>query len=106
MKNYVQDGRVLDLTAPAGGLASGQAALIGGLFAVATKAAAAGVKVSMAVEGVFVLPKATGAGLTEGQKAYWTGTQISGTASGNTLIGHVIEDAASDATEVKVRVAN
>lgn len=106
MKNFIQPGNIVDLTAPAGGILSGQAYLFGSLFGVATVAAAAGKKVAVSVEGVFQLPKATGASLAEGVKAYWTGTEISGTASGNTLVGHIVVAASAEATSVSVRVAN
>lgn len=107
MLNYVQPGETLDLTAPTGGVISGQAALFGALFGVASTTAAEGQKLAVKVEGVFALPKATGAGLTEGQKVYWddTAKNITGTASGNTLIGHAVEAAASGATEAVVRLS-
>ncbi len=106
MRNYIQPGNSLDLTAPAGGLKSGQAVVIGALFGIAAKDATEGAKVTLAVDGVFTLPKATGSSLGEGQKAYWTGTEVSGTATGNTLIGHVVEAADTAATETKVRLSN
>lgn len=108
MRNYVQPGDTLDLTAPAGGLASGQAHLFGGIFGVAAKSAAQGEKVAVKVEGVFMLPKATGGGLTEGQKAYWDATakNVTGTAASNTLIGHSVDAASSGATIALVRLAN
>lgn len=108
MRNYVQPGDTLDLTAPTGGLASGQAHLFGGIFGVAAKSAAQGEKVAVKVEGVFTLPKATGGGLTEGQKAYWDATakKITATATDNTLIGHAVEPAATGATTATVRIAN
>jgi predicted RecA/RadA family phage recombinase len=106
MKNYVQPGDVLNLTAPAGGLLSGQAYLFGSLFGVATKAAAEGERVAVSVEGVFTLPKASGISLTEGVKVYWTGTAITTTASGNTLVGNAAAVAAADATTAEVRIQN
>ena len=106
MKNYVQKGDAVDLTAPAGGLASGQGYLFGDLFGVATKAAAAGERLAVSLEGVFSLPKETGTALTEGQKIYWDGTQITATATDNTFVGHVIDAAAADATSVNVRLWN
>lgn len=108
MKNYVQEGDILDMVAPAGGFTSGQGALIGGLFVVATKAAAEGEALAVSLKGVFNLPKATGSAMIFGQKAYWTGTQITGTASGNTLVGCVAarDGAAADATSVNVRISN
>lgn len=107
MLNYVQPGDTLDLTAPAGGVISGQAALFGALFGVASVSAMEGQRLAVKVEGVFSLPKATGSGLTQGQKVYWddTAKRITGTAASNTLIGHAVEPAASAAVEVIVRLS-
>lgn len=107
MLNYVQPGDTLDLTAPAGGVTSGQAALFGALFGVASVSALEGQKLAVKVEGVFSLPKATGNGLTQGQKAYWddTAKKITGTATSNTLVGHAVEAAASAAVEAVVRLS-
>lgn len=108
MLNFIQPGDTLDLTAPAGGILSGQAALFGALFGVASVDALEGERLAVMVEGVFELPKATGAGFTEGQKLYWSDTNknLTGTASGNTLVGHAVLVAAADATTATVRLAN
>ncbi|PZU85013.1 MAG: hypothetical protein DI528_12980 [Shinella sp.] len=106
MKNYIKPGHTIDLTAPSGGLSSGQAKMFGALFGVATKAALEGEKVAVALEGVFSLPKAAGTSLAEGAAAYWTGAAITATASGNTLVGHATSPAASDATSIEVRIKN
>jgi predicted RecA/RadA family phage recombinase len=108
MKNYVQPGNILNLTAPAGGLASGQGHLFGALFGIATTAAPEGQKVAVSVEGVFALPKATGSGLAEGQKVYWDATAKKATAAttDNTMIGHAVEAAATGATMATVRLAS
>lgn len=104
MKNFVQRGDSLDLTAPAGGLVSGQGHVFGALFAVAFTDIAAGEKGACAVTGVFDLPKATGEALTEGASAYWDGTKITGTAADNTFIGHITEAVASAAVVARVRI--
>jgi predicted RecA/RadA family phage recombinase len=108
MLNYVQPGDTLDLTSPAGGVTSGQATLFGSIFGVAATDAAAGKKVAVKVEGVFILPKATGAGIDEGAKVYWitADKKVTATASGNTLIGNAVEAAVAGATEVAVRLSN
>jgi predicted RecA/RadA family phage recombinase len=108
MRNYIQPGDTLDLTAPAGGIVSGQAHLFGDIFGIASTDAAEGRKVAVKVEGVFKLPKASGGGLAEGQKVYWIAAdkRATGTASGNTLVGHAVETVAAGATEVAVRLAN
>lgn len=86
MKNYVQDGRVLSLTAPAA-LASGEAFLTGAVFAVANHAAAEGAVVNATVEGVFTLPKAVVA-ISQGAALYWDATAKALTTddAGNTLV--------------------
>lgn len=110
MRNYIQPSDTLDLTAPAGGLVSGQAHMFGGIFGVAATDAAEGSKVAVKVDGVFRLPKATGAGLQEGQPAYWDAAEKKVTAEeaagANIEIGHAVEVAAADAIEIAVRVAN
>lgn len=107
MRNYVQPGDTLDFTAPTGGLTSGQGHLFGAIFGVASIDAAEGAKLAVSVEGVFDLPKATGA-LAEGQAAYWDAAakKVTATATGNTLIGAAAEAAASDATMARVRLSN
>lgn len=106
MKNYIKPGHTLDLTAPAGGLSSGDGYLFGSLFGVAATAAEEGAKVAVSLEGVFLLPKVSGAAITEGAKAYWTGTAVTATASGNTLIGHAAAAASADATVAEIRISN
>lgn len=65
-KNHVQEGSVLTLIAPAGGVVSGTAYAIGQLVAVALEDAAEGLPFEGAVAEVWRLPCA--AGLTAGAK--------------------------------------
>ncbi|NBN79283.1 DUF2190 family protein [Microvirga tunisiensis] len=108
MRNYVHPGDTLDLTAPAGGIASGEGFLFGDIFGVAAMNAAPGALVAVKVAGVFRLPKVAASGLTEGQKVYWSAAErkVTGTASGNTLIGHCTKAAAAGTADVLVRVSN
>lgn len=57
------------------------------------------------VVGVFEFPKATGA-LTTGASVYWdpAASNITSTATNNIPAGMVVDDAASAATTVKVRI--
>jgi plasmid stabilization system protein ParE len=48
MKNYIQEGRMISVAAPAGGMASGDGVVVGALFGVASKTAAAGETVTIA----------------------------------------------------------
>ncbi|SDS21141.1 Predicted phage recombinase, RecA/RadA family [Halopseudomonas xinjiangensis] len=63
-KNYVQDGRVLSFTAPAGGVVSGGLYAIGALVVVAASTAAEGEPFEGHTGGVWNVPAA--AGLTAG----------------------------------------
>lgn len=92
MKNFVQSGDVLDAVAPAGGVISGTAYLIGKAFGVAAASAAEGEAFALVVEGVVELPVVTGA-LTQFATAYWDDTAkgLTGTASTNTKVGYFSE---------------
>lgn len=93
MKNYVQPGNTVTLIAPYAVL-SGEGALVGSLFGVATGDVANAVEGEFALDGVFKLAKATGAGtaIAQGAKAYWDNAakKVTGVASGNTHIGYGI----------------
>lgn len=105
MRNYVQPGHSLPLTAPAGGVVSGSGYLIGSLFVVSQLTVAAGAPFTALIDGVVDLPKATGA-VTEGQKIYWNDTTkvVTTTASGNTLIGAATLAALSADATARVRL--
>jgi predicted RecA/RadA family phage recombinase len=104
VKNFVQRGNTLTLNAPAD-ILSGDAVIVGSIFGVANTDALSGEEVECDVVGVFDLPKATGA-LTQGAKAYWntTNKNVTGTASGNTLIGVAVKAAGANDTVATVRL--
>jgi predicted RecA/RadA family phage recombinase len=56
MKNYIQEGRVLTVTAPAA-VASGDFVQVGRIRGVAVTSAASGALVELDTEGVFDIPK-------------------------------------------------
>lgn len=101
MKNQTSKGDTIDIVTPAGGLLSGQFALIGVLGGVAGITSAQGEKNVLHREGVFTLPKATGATWTQGDQLYWDATNkvFTKTSAGNTAKGSAGADAATgDAT--------
>ncbi len=65
-KNFVQDGDVLTLIAPAGGVTSGVPAEVGDLVVVPLETAEAGAEFSAKIGGVWSLPAANG--LAQGVK--------------------------------------
>ena len=102
MKNYVQKGETITLTAPYA-VSAGGGALVGSVFGVATNDFANGEDGEFQVAGVFDLTRETGAstGFTQGSLIYWDNTnkRITKTVSTNKLIGVAAKTAAdSDAT--------
>jgi predicted RecA/RadA family phage recombinase len=105
MENYICEGDRIQNTAPAGGITSGDLHLIGSKVAVAMTTAAEGETYVSMTEGVFEVPKATGA-ITIGAKVYFDSTakNVTTTASGNTLVGWAYTAAASGDATVQISI--
>lgn len=102
MKNYLQPGEMLEFIAAAAH-SSGDVVQVGDLIGVATGDAAIGDEAVMQVEGVFELTPAGAAvaGLTNGAKAYWDGSEVSDTPG--TFMGYVFgSDAVTGSVKVKL----
>jgi len=107
MKNYVQKGDILPLTAPSGGVESGKAYLIGGLLVVALHDAAETKTFSAMSEGVAELPKEDSAAVfAEGAIAYWNDTakELDTTSAGYYPAATVVEAAGATDATVKVKL--
>ena len=105
MKNYVQQGQVLTLSAP-GAVVSGQYVTVGAIRGVAAYDAASGEPVELATEGVFSLPKATAEDIAAGDVVYWNGTACTktpGTGS-KPLVGVAVKAAGNGVATVNVKL--
>ena len=105
MKNYVQEGKTITVTAPAA-MTSGQYVVVGAIRGVAAFDAASGEPVELATEGVFTLPKVAADSIAAGDLLYWTGTactKVPGTGS-KPLVGVAIKPAAANSTTVQVKL--
>lgn len=102
MNNYVQDGKILTVTAPAA-LASGGFTRVGFLAGVAAAAYLINTAAEIQTMGVFNLPKATGVTFAVGDKVYWDATNNNVTTSGR-WIGIATAAAVSGATTLDVRL--
>lgn len=105
MKNFVQEGDIITVAAPYA-LASGDGALVGSLFGVATNAAANGANVELILEGVVTL-KALGTDVgTVGTKMYWDNAakQLTAVATANSLVGALVVAKTSGQTTATVRL--
>jgi predicted RecA/RadA family phage recombinase len=70
MKNFVKHGDTMTITAGAD-LASGQVVRVGNLLCVAAGAIANGAQGTVAREGVFTVPKVSGAVIAQGETITW-----------------------------------
>lgn len=105
MKNYIQDGKVIDITLAAT-IASGAALLIGTVLGVAQKSGNVGDTVGFLTEGVFDLPYGVNAAITVGALMYWDDTAkgVTKTTTSNTKCGVAVKAAAANAATVRVRL--
>lgn len=105
MKNYVQDGRVLSLTAPYD-VAAGAAFKVGSIVAVATSAALEDAPVEGLTTGVVELAKVSAQAWTVGAPIYWDDTAklTTTTSTSNTLIGVAVAVAANPSATGWVRL--
>lgn len=106
MQKYVQEGCALDLTAPSGGVTGDTPYKIGSIICIATADAAEAATFVGYVEGVYDVPKATGAAWAEGDLLYWddAAKKFTKTSTSNTKAGYAVKAAASGDTEGRIRL--
>ena len=105
---FVHDGNSIDYT-PSAEVAAGDVVVQEDLIGIARTPIAANALGSLAVAGVFDVPKATGSGsaIAAGAKVYWdaANSQATGTATGNTYMGKAVAAAGDDDATVRVRLS-
>ncbi len=104
--NFIQDGDILTLTAPTGGVVKGTAIKINALLVVPLDTVAQTLPFQAAIVGVWTLAKATGQTWSEGSILYWANgtTNFTTTATANERAGVAVAAAASGDTTGKVRL--
>lgn len=104
MASYVQGDCLIDYT-PSAAVSAGDVVVLNDLVTVAPRAIAANALGAVAVEGVWSMPKATGA-IGQGALVYWDATagNVTTTASGNKRAGKAAAAAASADTTVQVLI--
>jgi len=107
MKNFVQEGNTITVTAPAV-VTSGQLVVVGSIAGVAAFDAASGADVEVTVEGVFELPKVTTDVVAQGDKLYWDSGQLKLTKTAGTgskpMVGVATAAAGNGGTTVNCRL--
>lgn len=108
MRNFIQAGDILAVTAPDDtdhdGGAAGDGVLVGSLFGVACNDFSAGEEVELQVVGVFALSKVTPEAWAQGAPVYWNGARCTTTAAANKLIGVATVAAGSTSISGRVRL--
>ncbi len=106
MQNFIQNGHVITVPTPTGGIASGEGMIVGSIFGVAAYSAAEGDPLELATTGVYKLPKATAAVLTVGARVAWDNTakNINVPGAGRFPVGIATEAAGNGITSVAVRL--
>lgn len=104
MASYVQGDFLIDYT-PSAAVAAGDVVVLNDLVTVAPVAIAANALGAVSVEGVWSMPKATGA-INHGALVYWDATagNITTTSSGNKRAGKAAKAAASGDATVQVLI--
>lgn len=101
MKNFIQPGDVLDLTAPLGGVVSGGVYQIGQLLVVAGISAEADAPFTGKTTGVFGVTKVGTQAWTVGALVYWddANSRFTTDPTGGLLAGHAVEAVGAGANE-------
>lgn len=105
MKNFVQPGSTLTLTAPYA-VTSGDGLLVGLIFGIACFTAANAATVEANTQGVYDVTALSTDTATVGAAIYWDNTnkRCTTTSSGNTKIGVAVAAKANGDTTVRVRL--
>jgi predicted RecA/RadA family phage recombinase len=106
MKNFIQRGDMITVTAPTGGVTSGLGVLVGNLFGVAATTAGEGESIEIATVGVYELPKLVSAVIATGDRVAWDNIakQIVPPGTGMVPIGIATVAAGNDVATVCVRL--
>jgi len=107
MNNFQQDGEIVTLTTPDGGVVGGNVYQVGQIVAVAVKTVtdaeyhAGATTFAGKRRGVFSVPKVGSQAWAVGALVYWddTNAEFTTTAAGNHLAGYAMEAVGSGASE-------
>jgi len=103
---YKAAGARVDYTASGSDTDAGDVVVLSTMIGIATQLIEQDDKGSLAVEGIFSMPKATGTGedIAQGDVVYWDGSEATETASGADYLGKCAADAATDDETVDVLI--
>ena len=104
--NFIQPGRHITVTAPTGGVLSGEGVLIGTLFGIAQYDAAEGAEVEILTEGVVDIGKTSALAISVGDRLFWDGTNkvVNKTATAQVCVGVAVSVAANPSDTVRMKL--
>lgn len=100
MKNYIKSGQNKTFTS-GGSYVSGQVLEIGDYIGINAYDVESGDEGELAITGVYSVPKVAATAFSDGDIAYWDGSQVTNVNT-DSLLGTVDKDAASADTEIQV----
>ena len=104
MKNFVQNGDFIEFAAVAA-IASGDMVTVGDMVGISQGKYAIGETAVISLNGVYLVPKVTGAAIALGAKVYNDGTgKATVTVGTNKILGYSFSDELAAATTVRVKL--
>ena len=102
MKNFIQQGETLTVTAPYA-VSAGDGVLVGSLFGIAADDALINTDVEIVTEGVFAVKKTSALAISQGDALYWddSAKEVNKTSSG-VPVGIATADAANPSPTVRM----
>lgn len=104
MKNFVQQGKTIDVVAGAD-IASGDIVVVGATAGIAVNKTANGDTATLHLEGVYEVPKVASGAITQGAKLYVIAGQAGTTVGSNVFLGYAHNSAADGAGTINVLLA-
>jgi predicted RecA/RadA family phage recombinase len=106
MKTYIQPSRTLTVTAPAGGVVSGQGVLIGTLFGIAHYDAVEAAEAEILTGGVVEIGKTSALQIDVGDRLFWDATNkvVNKTATAQICVGVAVSAAANPSGTVRMKL--
>ncbi len=103
MQNYIQPGKVIEITAPSGGTTSGEPVQVGQILGIAAQTVLATVAVNIQRVGVFDVTKVSAQAWAEGEEIYWDAAAVKmTTVKGGLFAGVAVAVAANPSSTGKL----
>lgn len=100
---YIQNGSVLDVILT-GTVSSNDVFDFGSMIGVVLVNGVSGDTVAVQVDGVWELPADNSITFTQGDRLFWTGTELNKTAASNTPAGFAAADKTMTATVARIKL--